>query len=1016
MSVVCPECSSEFVHFNRRKDLFVCEDCDHSFSHKADSSTIFFSYGHDKNEPLVMKIKERLEQQGYTIWIDKSMIKNGNDWRDSITDGLNSSDVVLSFLSKHSTRNPGVCLDELRIALCVKHGYIKTILLESENEVQPPSTLSGVQWFDMSDWEAHIMPNGDIDDVWLSSCCDDIVECLQSEEASDFAGEIRLLKSSLNPNLLDSKEMRLLSEGMIGRQWLVDDIASWLSREDGSRAMVLIADPGFGKSCFAANYLHYTPEAVCGIFCEWDKESSTDPKAVVRTIAFKLATKIPDYRRLLIAQLDSIGDRLASLSAEELFGELLVFPLSNSIVGGRSSSVIVLDGLDEACARDNELARMLARQIKNLPTWIRFLITSRPENDVEALFGSYDIDMLNAESSDAYDDIRQYFLETMKDLLANAENKLGVLKAMVEKSQGSFLYASLLANSITSGAMGIDEIKNFPEGLDGFYLELFERKFEDDGTFESTRNILELIAASGMIPIELLEVMVSDRYVIANFRRQLGSLISLGVMRLGESALSLDVLYFYHKSVADWLCDPMRSGRFFVDVKKGAHILGEEAARILRDTDMRQLAKEDITKANALEKCLERQIGAYFASGERWAELEAFLLDERTPLLPYWTEAARFPIDWPFDRLAQRLADDDETLDFFLSLQSSGDTFLALRLFDALESNGGVADLGMEILHIYLDLLHLSGEYKTAVERMQSFLSRYSLEEIAADHQLLKIETRMLHHGKFFTPANEILEQVTSLLDMLDPKQDIDAYLELLIACGNLGTLSGDFESAKASNQEGIELADSECRQNYYMRCLRKKVDLLKLDGDNDQALRILDKAIGGLDAHSASRYELYLLCSEADIYRLLEAYGKDDRIGKKGAFEESYQRFETVLSETTNRGIQGWMGHALLGLGALMYDSAIAHDDERLSRLEEAQSYLWRAREIYARINQGWGLICTDMYLASIDQLEGSPTACGLFDDVLDRIQELHYDSFGPYIALVESKKPIDGMPLMFI
>src|ERR1700751_2269931 len=67
---------------------------------------IFLSYGHDANEELVRRIKADLEKRGHDVWFDKSEIKFGDDWRRQITDGIIGSNRVLSFLSKHSTRNP----------------------------------------------------------------------------------------------------------------------------------------------------------------------------------------------------------------------------------------------------------------------------------------------------------------------------------------------------------------------------------------------------------------------------------------------------------------------------------------------------------------------------------------------------------------------------------------------------------------------------------------------------------------------------------------------------------------------------------------------------------------------------------------------------------------------------------------------------------------------------------------------------------------------------------------------
>lgn len=81
---------------------------------------IFLSHGHDANEELVRRTKTDLEQRGHRVWFDKGGIRSGDDWRRAITDGILHSQRVVSFLSKHSTRDPGVCRDEIAIAIGVK--------------------------------------------------------------------------------------------------------------------------------------------------------------------------------------------------------------------------------------------------------------------------------------------------------------------------------------------------------------------------------------------------------------------------------------------------------------------------------------------------------------------------------------------------------------------------------------------------------------------------------------------------------------------------------------------------------------------------------------------------------------------------------------------------------------------------------------------------------------------------------------------------------------------------------
>lgn len=151
----CPRCASANVVFSKKRGMNFCEDCGSELvvDDPIILLRIFLSYGHDSNEELVCRIKADLEKRGHDVWFDKNEIKFGDEWRHSITDGILKSKRVLSFLSKHSTRDPGVCRDEIAIAIGVKGGNIQTILVESEQEVQPPVNIGHILRFDMHDWK-----------------------------------------------------------------------------------------------------------------------------------------------------------------------------------------------------------------------------------------------------------------------------------------------------------------------------------------------------------------------------------------------------------------------------------------------------------------------------------------------------------------------------------------------------------------------------------------------------------------------------------------------------------------------------------------------------------------------------------------------------------------------------------------------------------------------------------------------------------------------------------------------
>lgn len=103
----CPFCGSDNIYFSKKRKLFVCEDCDETFSDRQLSEgapptslsgglELFFSYGHDRNRFLVERIKKDLEKRGHHVWIDTNEIKAGDYWRDDILNGvLNASSVLM---------------------------------------------------------------------------------------------------------------------------------------------------------------------------------------------------------------------------------------------------------------------------------------------------------------------------------------------------------------------------------------------------------------------------------------------------------------------------------------------------------------------------------------------------------------------------------------------------------------------------------------------------------------------------------------------------------------------------------------------------------------------------------------------------------------------------------------------------------------------------------------------------------------------------------------------------------
>jgi hypothetical protein len=535
---------------------------------------LFLSYGHDGNEALVRLIKADLEKRGHDVWFDKCEIKFGDDWRRSITDGITNSNRFISFLSKHSTRDPGGCRDEIAIAIGVKGGNIQTILVESEQEVQPPVNISHIQWLDMHDWKEMQATGGSTWEEWYQCKFAEIVRVVESDESCRFAGEIETLNGHLKPIKSEARICQLLSKGFCGRQWLFEAVEKWRHHTTrDSRIFWIMGAPGVGKSAFAAQLTHTRGDVVIAAqFCEWDKPDHRNAQRVVRSLAFQLATRLPDYRKLLLT-LPEIAE-LDRKEAAEMFDYLLANPFRSVINGGRERYLILIDALDEAGeAGRNPLVEMLARNAQRLPAWLALVVTSRPEFDVKTPLQGLNPFPLDTQSEANHsDDICDYLRRELRTPLQNRPDADRLVEQIAKNSEGLFLYVERFCDDVHHGYLSLDQPEQFPQGLGGIFADYFKRQFPDLEKFrKDVRPALRaVLAAREPLPVEILQRLFNwQDEEVRDFTHPLASLFPVG------NENGCEVIKAYHKSLADWLVNEPKAGAYFVSVTEGHRILAE---------------------------------------------------------------------------------------------------------------------------------------------------------------------------------------------------------------------------------------------------------------------------------------------------------------------------------------------------------------------------------------------------------------------------------------------------------
>ena len=623
----CPQCF-ELATFSKKRNQYYCSECELAFDPPApqiEPQTIFLSYAHkseraedyDVSEELVLLIKDELEKDGHKVWIDHEGITAGAQWRERITTAILSHTHFLSFLSRRSVRDPGVCLNEIAIALGSGR-QIQTLLTESEETVRQPLTISHLQWHEFADWKAvkerqKTGPKGEAWDVWFGERMALIRNNLFDVQRIKVAGDLQRLKDILEPRTFEADIISKI-EGFYGRKWLFEACEQWLNATT-NRLFWLKGSPGIGKSCFAAKLVHQSNSAIVGFFkCEFQGSKSPEESAseCIRTLAYQLAARLPDYRMKLLYQQQLDKDKIQKKTADDLFAYLIAEPLNSSgKIPEATRLALVIDALDEAGRNDgtNALADLIYKHADKLPPWLGIIVTSRPEPYLEQQLDKFESTSIEGGTEHNLQDLRDYLNERLDPLIEGVRRKV-TIDQVIEKSGGTFLYLKLIEKDKT---LDLANPETLPTGIDDVFMRDFKRYFLNPKEYgQEVEPFLRLMtAAPGPLPLDLAKDLLawSSRDITTRVTQPLGSLLQ---EKNGG-------LVFFHKSLSDWLQDPKRSGLYQVN-DTGDKELGDFLWSEYRNFD------ESRWQSQIVE-----WIATLLPSTDQWNNLEA--LDELTDFL-----------------------------------------------------------------------------------------------------------------------------------------------------------------------------------------------------------------------------------------------------------------------------------------------------------------------------------------------------------------------------------------------
>jgi NACHT domain len=362
------------------------------------------------------------------------------------------------------------------------------------------------------------------------------------------------------------------------RQDILATIDRWIEDLYTPNILWLRGHPGVGKSAVAASVverLQASRRLGSSFFFQRNTAVLTTPAALWRTVAFDLARKYPDMRRIIVAKLsaDEIGPNVANVNV--LFRHFIHEPLTVSmdIPRGRLP-VVVVDALDECGGFDGRYSNHRTSLLQTLKSWSRLpskfklIITSRGEDDIADTLSAVEHETITISSgqlvtTQSSDDVQSFLQQRFLSIAAQYRRSLPpdwpgpqIIKELAERAAGLFIYAETVLRFVVRGEPQ-QQLQQILKGdmQSGDMAELYSRilaiSFPDP-------TVAVIHAFHSIVGAIILAKIPLSYFSLARLLRIESSMVDFICQGLRSVLYADDVLRFSHQSSVDFLVDPDR--------------------------------------------------------------------------------------------------------------------------------------------------------------------------------------------------------------------------------------------------------------------------------------------------------------------------------------------------------------------------------------------------------------------------------------------------------------------------
>jgi len=390
-----------------------------------------------------------------------------------------------------------------------------------------------------------------------------------------------------------------------GRTWLLPKLLKWWDESD-ERIFLLKGEPGTGKSMILTWLAGAGPLPLDSVsreqlvdlraavrathFCQ-AATGSNAPEAFAENIARQLSGSVPGFADAISAVLSdrihivgtaeagtaasgstvagvAIGQINLLMASDELsFDRKLISPLKKLYESGFAGPLLILiDALDEALTYSGVTIVDLISRLKDLPSPIRILATTRKEPRVLKYFQNGETFDLVCDAPHEANDVRDYASQRLKILNSVGDDKRSEFASrLANHAKGIFLYASMVLDELLQiSPSHFPELDTYPlpEGLSGIYIDFLNRELSRNeiqwfGVYEPLLGLIAVARGEGLTARQLSNIAGTDvRAALRNVKQYLRGELPNGPFRT------------FHESFTDFLLDERRNLHFHIDAER----------------------------------------------------------------------------------------------------------------------------------------------------------------------------------------------------------------------------------------------------------------------------------------------------------------------------------------------------------------------------------------------------------------------------------------------------------------